>query len=161
MSIQRIIFIEPRAEHLNVFSRYNLPRLGCTLLATILKEKGYDASVLFVHEKEVYKINPDCDLAAISTITPSFPNTVIDMPNFATDSAAGIAPPARAAPRKPRREMLLVLFIFVLHEAHGGSSYPSSCKVLRGMGRARRDLFDFVDTIRCLMHNWRSLMRRS
>ena len=27
---------------------------------------------------------------AISTVTPSYPNTVIEMPNFATDSAAGI-----------------------------------------------------------------------
>ncbi len=34
-------------------------------------------------------------IAAISTVTPSFPNTVLDMPNFATDSAAGLAPPDR------------------------------------------------------------------
>jgi acetyl-CoA acetyltransferase len=31
-------------------------------------------------------------IAGISTVTPTFPNTVIEMPNFATDSAAGIAP---------------------------------------------------------------------
>jgi acetyl-CoA acetyltransferase len=30
---------------------------------------------------------------AISTVTPAFPNTVIEMPNFATDSAAAVAPP--------------------------------------------------------------------
>jgi acetyl-CoA acetyltransferase len=29
-------------------------------------------------------------VAAISTVTPTFPNTVIEMPNFATDSAAGL-----------------------------------------------------------------------
>ena len=34
-------------------------------------------------------------VAAISTVTPSFPNTVIEMPNFASDSAAGLAPPDR------------------------------------------------------------------
>jgi acetyl-CoA acetyltransferase len=34
-------------------------------------------------------------IAAISTVTPTFPNTVIDMPNFATDSAAGLRPPDR------------------------------------------------------------------
>jgi acetyl-CoA acetyltransferase len=28
----------------------------------------------------------------ISTVTPSFPNTVIEMPNFATDSSAALAP---------------------------------------------------------------------
>jgi acetyl-CoA acetyltransferase len=34
-------------------------------------------------------------IKAISTVTPTFPNTVIEMPNFATDSSAGIAPPER------------------------------------------------------------------
>jgi acetyl-CoA acetyltransferase len=34
-------------------------------------------------------------VAAISTITPTFPDTLIDMPNFTTDSAAGIPVPDR------------------------------------------------------------------
>src|SRR5581483_2752102 len=29
----------------------------------------------------------------ISTVTPTFPNTVIEMPNFSTDSSAALAPP--------------------------------------------------------------------
>ena len=33
-------------------------------------------------------------IAAISTVTPRYPVTVIEMPNFSTDSAAGVAPPA-------------------------------------------------------------------
>jgi acetyl-CoA acetyltransferase len=32
-------------------------------------------------------------IRAVSTVTPRFPNTVIEMPNFATDSAAASAPP--------------------------------------------------------------------
>ncbi|MEX2538572.1 MAG: lipid-transfer protein [Actinomycetota bacterium] len=32
-------------------------------------------------------------VAAVSTVTPTYPNTVIEMPNFATDSAATVAPP--------------------------------------------------------------------
>ena len=32
-------------------------------------------------------------IAAVSTVTPKFPNTVIEMPNFATDSAATVAVP--------------------------------------------------------------------
>ncbi|HEY7440057.1 MAG TPA: lipid-transfer protein [Acidimicrobiia bacterium] len=32
---------------------------------------------------------------AVSTVTPSYPNTVIEMPNFATDSAFGVAAPER------------------------------------------------------------------
>jgi acetyl-CoA acetyltransferase len=34
-------------------------------------------------------------VAAVSTVTPRYPNTVIEMPNFATDSAAGVALPDR------------------------------------------------------------------
>jgi acetyl-CoA acetyltransferase len=32
-------------------------------------------------------------VASISTVTPTFPNTIIEMPNFATDSAAGLPVP--------------------------------------------------------------------
>jgi acetyl-CoA acetyltransferase len=35
-------------------------------------------------------------VAAVSTVTPRFPNTVIEMPNFATDSAAAVGPPELA-----------------------------------------------------------------
>jgi acetyl-CoA acetyltransferase len=34
-------------------------------------------------------------VAAVSTVTPSYPNTVIDLPDLATDSAAVVAPPER------------------------------------------------------------------
>jgi len=39
---------------------------------------------------------PRVRVMGISTVTPSYPNTVIEMPNFATDSAAVAAPPASA-----------------------------------------------------------------
>ncbi len=35
-------------------------------------------------------------IAAISTVSPTFPQTVIEMPNFSTDSAATVAPPEHA-----------------------------------------------------------------
>jgi acetyl-CoA acetyltransferase len=35
-------------------------------------------------------------IAAVSTVTPQFPNTVIEMPNFATDSAAAVPAPDTA-----------------------------------------------------------------
>ena len=35
-------------------------------------------------------------LEALSTLTPRFPNTVLEMPDFATDSAVAVAPPERA-----------------------------------------------------------------
>jgi len=34
-------------------------------------------------------------IAGVSTVTPTFPNTLVDMPNFSADSAAGIAAPDR------------------------------------------------------------------
>jgi acetyl-CoA acetyltransferase len=34
-------------------------------------------------------------VAAVSTVTPTFPQTVIEMPEFATDSAMAVAPPER------------------------------------------------------------------
>jgi len=34
-------------------------------------------------------------IAAVSTVTPTYPNTVIEMPNFATDSAASVSLPER------------------------------------------------------------------
>jgi len=40
-------------------------------------------------------------IAAISTVTPSYPNTVIEMPNFATDSAASVQ-----LPRAPFRDSI-------------------------------------------------------
>ena len=39
--------------------------------------------------------DPLVKVAAISTVTPTFPNTILEMPNFATDSAAGISRPDR------------------------------------------------------------------
>jgi acetyl-CoA acetyltransferase len=35
-------------------------------------------------------------LRAVSTVAPTFPNTVIEMPNFATDSSVSVAPPERS-----------------------------------------------------------------
>jgi radical SAM superfamily enzyme YgiQ (UPF0313 family) len=71
MSIRKIVFLEPTGERLHVFSRYVLPRLGNILLATIMKERGYEASALFLSKKEILERNLEADLVAISTITPT------------------------------------------------------------------------------------------
>ena len=44
-----------------------------------------------------------CACAAVATVTPTFPNTVIEMPNFATDSTAAVAPRDLHVPRLDRR----------------------------------------------------------
>jgi acetyl-CoA acetyltransferase len=54
------------------------------------------AAALVVSSMEYAKsrgIGDPVRVAAISTVTPSYPNTVIEMPNFATDSAFGVAAP--------------------------------------------------------------------
>jgi acetyl-CoA acetyltransferase len=38
---------------------------------------------------------PAVRVRAVSSVTPTFPNTVIEMPNFATESSAVVAPPPR------------------------------------------------------------------
>ncbi|MBN1697655.1 MAG: B12-binding domain-containing radical SAM protein [Spirochaetales bacterium] len=71
--IKNIIFIEPVSERLHVFSRYELPRLGNIILATIMKKNGYNASVYFGRRKEILAKNLSPDLVAISSITATAP----------------------------------------------------------------------------------------
>ena len=44
---------------------------------------------------KAHGISDPVRVAGVSTVTPSYPNTLIDMPNFATDSAFGVTPPER------------------------------------------------------------------
>jgi acetyl-CoA acetyltransferase len=44
---------------------------------------------------ERHGIDRPARVSAVSTVTPTFPNSVIEMPNFATDSGAAVAPPER------------------------------------------------------------------
>ncbi|RPJ03807.1 MAG: radical SAM protein, partial [Spirochaetaceae bacterium] len=73
MATKSIVFIEPKATGLHIYSRYCLPRLGNILLATLAKRAGYKVRVLFHDEQEVYAENIKCDIAAISTITATAP----------------------------------------------------------------------------------------
>lgn len=38
---------------------------------------------------------PAVRVRAVSTVTPTYPNTIVEMPNFATDSCAAVPPPPR------------------------------------------------------------------
>jgi radical SAM superfamily enzyme YgiQ (UPF0313 family) len=72
--ITRVNFVEPGAPDLHIFSRFRLPRIGCVLLATILREAGYrtrshceDMRPLLIAEIA------DADLVCISTVTSTAP----------------------------------------------------------------------------------------
>ncbi len=68
--IKTISFIEPGAPGLHIFSKYPIPRLGAVLLATILKERGYNVRVFIedIGEPDWSYIEKS-DVVCISTIT--------------------------------------------------------------------------------------------
>ncbi|MCX7765954.1 MAG: B12-binding domain-containing radical SAM protein, partial [Candidatus Sumerlaeia bacterium] len=70
----KIVFIEPRPPEPHVYSKFKIPRLGCVLLGTILRDAGYNVTI-FV--EEIGKINWDkvlqADVVAISTTTSTTP----------------------------------------------------------------------------------------
>ena len=72
----KIIFIEPCPPEPHVYSKFKIPRLGCVLLATILRNAGHDVHV-FV--EEVSKIDWDiamqADVVAISATTSTAPRS--------------------------------------------------------------------------------------
>ena len=70
--MRRIVFIEPKAPNLHIFSKFALPRLGSFVLGTMMKEKGWDVEVMI---EEIRPIDYDrirqADLVGISSITPT------------------------------------------------------------------------------------------
>jgi acetyl-CoA acetyltransferase len=71
-------------------------------------------------------------VAAISTVTPTFPQTIVEMPDIGTDSAAAVAPPAR-----PFRDAI----------AHG--AYEEA-----GLGPQDLDLAEVYDLSSALELDW-------
>ncbi|MGA2639572.1 MAG: radical SAM protein [Spirochaetia bacterium] len=73
--VDRIAMIEPQNDHLHIFSKFELPRLGSVLLATILKSIGKEASAFFLKADDVLARNIQADLVGISTISPTAPSS--------------------------------------------------------------------------------------
>ncbi len=65
--------IEPRSENLHIFTRFELPRLGAVLLATILRDRGLEAEALFMDRRTLIARRIETDLAGISLITATAP----------------------------------------------------------------------------------------
>ena len=51
--IKRITMIEPTSERLHIFSRFELPRLGGVLLATLMRDRGFHATALFMKPRDI------------------------------------------------------------------------------------------------------------
>jgi acetyl-CoA acetyltransferase len=72
-----------------------------SLLDICATSDGAAAAIITSAEwARAHGLNDAVRVRAISTVTPSYPNTVIEMPNFATDSAAGIGAPDGPRPFK-------------------------------------------------------------
>ena len=72
--MSKIIFIEPKAPNLHIFSKFKLPRLGLYILGTLAKRRGWDVEIVY---EEMQKIDftqiESSDLVGISTITSTAP----------------------------------------------------------------------------------------
>ena len=75
---------------------------------------------------------PSVDVAAVSTVTPTYPNTSLDLPDIATDSAVGAPPP----PRSFRDSIAHAAY----EEAGLGADRPQLRRGLRPLHRARARL---------------------
>ncbi len=74
MTIKNIYFIEPKSPGAHIFSRTPLPRLGTILLATILKNRGYNTRVFIEDISEPdWNALEQADMIGISSITSTAP----------------------------------------------------------------------------------------
>ncbi|HDP99578.1 MAG TPA: radical SAM protein [bacterium] len=66
----KIIFIEPKAPNLHIFSVFVIPRLGTLILGTIMQKLGWEVEVILEENEEIdfEKVN-QADIVGISTIT--------------------------------------------------------------------------------------------
>ena len=70
----KIIFIEPGAPNLHIFSQFPLPRLGTLILGTIMKRRGWEVEVFVEDLRRVdYDVVASATLVGISTITSTAP----------------------------------------------------------------------------------------
>ena len=70
----KIVFIEPQAPNLHIFSQFPLPRLGALILGTMMKARGWEVEI---YVEDIRKIDFEdvgsADLVGISTITSTAP----------------------------------------------------------------------------------------
>jgi radical SAM superfamily enzyme YgiQ (UPF0313 family) len=83
--MKNIYFIEAKSPGAHIFSRTPLPRLGTILLATILRDKGYNTKV-FIEDvsKPDWKLLEEADMICISSITSTAPRAYQIAKRFST-----------------------------------------------------------------------------
>jgi radical SAM superfamily enzyme YgiQ (UPF0313 family) len=69
-----MVFIEPQAPNLHIFSEFPLPRLGVLILGTMMGRRGWDVEVFVEDLRRIdYGTIAAADLVGISTITSTAP----------------------------------------------------------------------------------------
>jgi radical SAM superfamily enzyme YgiQ (UPF0313 family) len=72
--MSKIVFIEPKAPNLHIFSRFPLPRLGIIILGTMMKNRGWEVDIFVEEMREIdFESVKSADLVGISTITSTAP----------------------------------------------------------------------------------------
>ena len=70
----RMIFVEPKPPNLHIFSQFALPRLGSFILASMMKQRGWDVDIFVEEVRPIdYGALGAADLVGISTITATAP----------------------------------------------------------------------------------------
>jgi radical SAM superfamily enzyme YgiQ (UPF0313 family) len=78
MIMNKIVFIEPKPAGEHIFTQFALPRIGIFILATMMKNRGWDARILVEDITSInYKEFSDADIVGISTITPTAINSYV------------------------------------------------------------------------------------
>jgi radical SAM superfamily enzyme YgiQ (UPF0313 family) len=76
--MKKIVFIEPKPPGEHIFSRFALPRIGIFILATMMKNRGWDAQLIVEDLTSIdYTALSGVDIVGISTITPTAINSYI------------------------------------------------------------------------------------
>ena len=76
--MNKIVFIEPKPAGEHIFTQFALPRIGIFILATMMKNRGWDARILVEDITSIdYKEFSDADIVGISTITPTAINSYV------------------------------------------------------------------------------------
>ncbi len=81
--MSKIVFIEPKAPNLHIYTQFALPRLGSYILGTLMKKRGWAVDIIF---EEIQKIDftqvQSSDLVGISTITSTAPRAYLRLDFF-------------------------------------------------------------------------------
>lgn len=72
--MSKIIFIEPKAPNLHIYSQFKLPRLGIYILGALMKKRGWEVEMIYEETEKIdYSGLDSVDLVGISTITSTAP----------------------------------------------------------------------------------------